>query len=195
MGSLQINAQKLVGGNDELSVSVAAHAVDGARGASTDGVGVAARMFGGDGDRAICAANDGTFVVKRIGTPEVDDETGVLGTRGESDASANLNTESFVGLGVGDTRCRGGEGASAAPDIDCAGRGTGAAGVGRRADACGIGRGANVILDFLFGLLANVETSQKKRQDEQTGDCYKITTNFHWAPHAVEMGNPEPCTT
>jgi len=47
---------ELVGGNDQLGVGVAAHPVDSAGGASSDGIGVAARTLGRDGDRAIGAA-------------------------------------------------------------------------------------------------------------------------------------------
>lgn len=151
--------RELVGGNDELTGRVAAHAANGAGGASADGIVIATRMFGGDGDRAICAANNGTFVVKGIVLTEVDDETGVFGTGGESDGSADLNAERFIGFCVRDTRFRGGVVASATPDIDGARRGSGAASAGLGANACGIGRGANAIVDFLFGVLANNETS------------------------------------
>lgn len=72
--------RKLLGGNDELSDGVAAHAVDRARGASTDGILVATGVFGGDGDGTIRAANDRTFVVKGVVFTEVNHETGVLGT-------------------------------------------------------------------------------------------------------------------
>ena len=160
--------RELVGGNDELSGRVAAHAVNGAGGASADGIGVATRMFGGDGDGAICASDDRTFVVKGIVLTEVDNETGVFGTGRENDGGAYLNAERFVGFCVGDTRFRVGVVASAAPDIDGARRGRGAASAGLGANACGIGRGANAIFDFLLGVLANNETSQEKRQDEQT---------------------------
>ena len=153
-----------------MSVSVAAHAVDRAGGAGADGVGVATRMFGGDGDGTIRAAANGTFVVKRIVLAEVNDETDALGTGRKRYGGAHLNAESFVGLGVGDARFRGCVVVSAAPDVDGARRGNRAASVGLSTKACGIGRGANVILDVRLGLLANVDTSHEKRQDEQTGD-------------------------
>jgi len=151
-------------------------------------------MFGGDGDETIRAATDGTFVVKGIVFAEVDDETGVPGAGGESDVGADLNAERLVGLGVGGTRFRGGGAASAAPDIDGARRGSGAASVGLSANASGIGPGANVIFDSLFGFLANDETSQEKRQAEQTDESREITINLHWTPHVVQMENREPCT-
>jgi len=149
---------ELVGGNDELSVGVTAHAVDRAGGASAHGIGVAAWVFGRDGDRAIRAADDGAIVVKGVVLAKIDDKTRVLGTGGESDGGADLNAKGFVGLGVGDTRCSGSVAASAAPDINGARRGSGAASVSVSAYACWIGRRANVILDFLFGFLANDET-------------------------------------
>ncbi len=77
-------------------------------------------MLGDDGDGAICAANDGAVMVKGIVLTEVDDETGVSGTGGESDGGADLNAERFVGFCVRDTRFRGGIVHSAAPDIDSA---------------------------------------------------------------------------
>ena len=146
-----------------MSFGVAAHAVDRTGGAGADGVGVATRMFGGDGDGTIRAANDGAFVVKGIVLTEINDETGVLGTGRKSDSGADLNAEGLVALGVGDTRFRGGVAASAAPDIDGARRGRGATSVGLSTNACGIGRGANVIFDLLLGLLAHDEASQEKR--------------------------------
>jgi len=155
--------QESVGGNDELRVSVAAHAANGAGGASADGIGVATRMLGDDGDGAICAANDGTFMVKGIVLTEVDDETGVFGTGGESDGGADLNAERFVGFCVKDTRFRGSVVASAAPDIDGARRGNRAASVGFGANACGIGRGANAIFDFLLRVLPDDEAGHEKR--------------------------------
>lgn len=171
-----------------MSFGVAAHAIDRAGGASADRIRVATWMFGGDGDGTIGATNDRTFVGKRIRLAEVNDEASVFGTGGESDGGADFNAEGFVGLGVGDTRSSGCVSASATPDIDGARRGSGTTSVGLRANACEIGCRANVILDILFGLLANVWTSQEKRQDEQTGDCNKITISFHQAPHTVEMG-------
>jgi hypothetical protein len=50
---LAARSRRLVGGNDELRVVLAAHAVDGAGGASTNGVGVATGMLGDDRDGAI----------------------------------------------------------------------------------------------------------------------------------------------
>jgi hypothetical protein len=57
-------AWKSIGGNDELSISIAAHAIDRAGGASSDGVGVTAGMLCRDGDGAIGAADDGTLVIE-----------------------------------------------------------------------------------------------------------------------------------
>ena len=120
-------------------------------------------MFGGNGDGAICAANDGTFMVKGIVLTEVDDEAGVLGTGGESNRGANLNAECFVGFRIGDTWFRGGVVVSAAPDIDDARRGSGAASDGLGANARGIGRGANAIFDFLLRVLPDEEAGHQKR--------------------------------
>jgi hypothetical protein len=150
---LPARTRELVGGNDELSGRVATHAVNGAGCAGADGIGVATRMFSGDGYGAICASNDGTFMVKGIIFTEVDDESGVFGTAGESDGGADLDAERFVAFRVGDARCRGGVVPSAAPDIDGARRGSGPASVGLGANACGIRRGANVIFGFLLGVL------------------------------------------
>lgn len=142
-----------------MSGGVAAHSGDSAGGAGADGVGVATGMFSGDGNGAIGSTNDGIFVVKGICFTKVDDEAGVLGTARERDSSAGLNAEGRVGLGVGNTGFGGGGVAPAAPDINAARRGCGAAGVGLSANICGIGHGTNVIFDFLFGVLANDERS------------------------------------
>ena len=114
--------RKLVGGDDELSVGVAAHAVDRAGSASADGVRVAAGMFGRDGYGTICTANYGTFVVKGIFLPEINDETRILGTGREGDGGTDLNAEGLVGLGIRETRFRSGVTSSAAPYVNCAGR-------------------------------------------------------------------------
>ena len=177
-GCLQ-GCRKLVAGNDELSISVAAHAIDRAGGASADGIRVATWMFGSDGDGTIRAANDGAFVVKGIVLPEINDETCVLGTGGESDGGTDLYAERFVGLGVGETRFRGGVVASAAPDIDGAWRGSRATSVGLSANACGIGCGANVIFDILLGVFACDETGQQNRQGEKTANGCKIAIDLH----------------
>ena len=85
-----------VGRNNQLGVGVAAHTVDRTRGASSDRIGVAAWMLGGHGNGAIRAAHDGTLVIKRIGTVEVDDEASVLRTAHKGDAGSHLHTECFV---------------------------------------------------------------------------------------------------
>ena len=162
------NERELVSGNDQLGVGVAAHPVDGAGGASADGVGVAAGMLGGEGNGAIRAAYDGALVIEGIGSAEVDDEAGVLGTARKCDGGAHLNTEGFVGLGIGNARGRGGIGTPATPDVDGAGRGSGTARVGCGTNTGPIGSRADVALDFLRGVLANDEISQQKWQDEQT---------------------------
>ena len=173
------NAGSLVGGNDQLSDGVAAHAVDGARGASADRICIATRMFGSDGNSALRAARDGTFVVKGIVFAKVDDKADVLRIGGERHSGADFNAEGFVGLSVGDTRLSGGVSASAAPDIDGARRGNGTTSVGLRANACGIRRRANVIFDLLLGLLAPDKTSQEKRQDEKTTASCNKAIDFH----------------
>jgi len=162
-----------------LSDGVAAHAVDRAGSASADGIGVATRMFSRDGYGTICAANDGTFVVKGIFLPEIDDETRVLGTSGESDGGADLNAKWLVGLSIRETRFRGGVTSSAAPYINCAGQRNRTTLVGLSANTCGSGRGANVIFDFLFSFLAKEEISHDNRQDQQTEDSCEIAIYLH----------------
>jgi hypothetical protein len=184
-----VNNSKSIGGNDELSVGVAAHAVDGAGGASSDGIGIAAGMLGGDGDGTIGTTHDDTVVIEGIGGAEVDDEAGVFGAAHKGDGGAHFNAEGFVGLSAGNARGRGGIGSPAALDVDGAGRGSGAASVRCGTNAGRICSGANVALDFLFGVLANDETSQEKRQDEQTTENCQIAINLHQAPHSVEMNN------
>ena len=186
---------ELVGGNDELSVGVAAHAIHRAGGASANRIGVTTWMFGGDVDGTIRAANDGTLVVKGVVLTEVNNKTGVLGTSGESDGGADLNAKGLVGLSIRETRFRGGVLASAAPDVDNARRRSGAASAGLSADACGIGRGANVILNLLLAVLANDETCHQKRHDAQTAGSCKVAINPHWAPHAENTGNRRPTTS
>ena len=160
------NEWELVCGNDQLGVGVATHPVDGAGCASADGVGVAAGMLGGDGNGAIRAAYDGALVIEGIGSAEVDDEAGVLGIACKCDAGAHLNTEGFVGLGIGNARGRGGIGTPATPDVDGAGRGSGTARVGCATNTGRIGSRADIALNFLLGVLANDEISQEKWQNE-----------------------------
>ena len=115
-------SRRLVGGYDELSVSVSAHTVDRTRGASADGIRVATRTFRRDGYGSICAANDGTFVLEGIFLPEINDETGVLGTGRKGDGCTDLDAERFVGLGIRKTWFCGCVTAPAASYIDCARR-------------------------------------------------------------------------
>ena len=176
--------RELVGGNDELGVALAAHAVDGAGGASANGVGVAPGKFGSDGDGTISAAHDGALVIEGVGAAEVNDEAGVLRGAGESDGGADLNAEGFVGLGVGNAGRSGGIGPLAALDVDGAGRGSGAASVSLRTDTGGIGSRADVTLNFLLSILANDEVGQEKRKDKQATENCKIAVNLHWTPHA-----------
>jgi hypothetical protein len=75
---LSLATGELIGRDDELRVGVAAHGVDGAGGASANGVGVAAGMLRDDGDGTVGAAHDGTFVIEGIGVAEVNDEAGVF---------------------------------------------------------------------------------------------------------------------
>ena len=87
----------------------------------------------------------------------------------EFGGGADLYAERFVGFGTGDTRRRCGVGAMASPDINGARRGSGSARIVRYASACGIGRGANPILDFV-GAFANDNTrqqNQQRRKDSQ----------------------------
>src|SRR6266550_2895528 len=140
------NERELVSGNDQL------------------GVGVAAGMLGGEGNGAIRAAYDGALVIEGIGSAEVDDEAGVLGTARKCDGGAHLNTGGFVGLGIGNARGRGGIGTPATPDVDGAGRGSGTARVGCGTNTGPIGSRADVALDFLRDVLANDEISQQKWQ-------------------------------
>ena len=74
----ELRISELVGGNDELSVSVAAHAIDSARGTSSHGVGVAAGMLCSYGDGAIGAADDGAIVIEGVFGSKIDDKASVL---------------------------------------------------------------------------------------------------------------------
>jgi len=125
-------------------------------------------MFGGDANRAIGAAYDGTLVIEGIGAAEVDHEAGILGTTHKINGGANLNAESFVGLRIGNAGGRGGTGAPAALDVDGAGRGSGTARIRRGTNARWIGSRADIILEFLLRVFPVKETSQKNRQYEQT---------------------------
>jgi len=61
----------------------------------------------------------------------------------------------------------------ASPDINGARRGSVSARIGRCASACGIGRGANLIFDFV-GAFANDNTRQQNQQGEKTANgCFK----------------------
>ena len=149
-----------VGRNNQLGVGVAAHTVDSTRGASSDRIGVAAWMLGGHGNGAIRAAQDGTLVIKWIGTVEVDDEASVLRIAHKGDGGADLNAEDFVGFCVGYARGRGGIGAPAAPDVDGTGSGRGTTRVLCGAHACGIRSRTGIVLNFLFGVLTDHITGE-----------------------------------
>jgi hypothetical protein len=172
-------SRELVSRNDELGVGVATHAVNGAGRASAHGIRVATWMLGDDGDGSIGAAHDRPFVIEGIRAAEVDDEACVLRTAHEGDGGSDFNAEGFVLLGVGDARFCGCVGTLAAPDVDGAGRRSGAACVGGCTNAGGIGSGANVALDFLLGVAASDEVGQQKRQHEQTTESYKIAISLH----------------
>jgi len=133
------SSEESIGGNDELGVGLATHAVDGAGGASANRVGVTAGMLGDHSDGTIRTAHDGALVIEGIGAAEVNDEAGVLRGAGEGDGGANFDAEGFVRLGVGNARGRGGIGPLAAPDVDGAGRGGRTASVRRAANTGRIG--------------------------------------------------------
>jgi hypothetical protein len=160
------NEWKSVSGNNQLGVSVAAHAVDRAGRASADGVGVATRMLGGDGNGAIRAAYDGALMIEWVGAAVIDHEARVLGIAHKGHGRPHLNTEGFVGLGVWNTRSCGGIRTPAAPDVDGAGRRSGTTCVRCGTDFGGIGSRADIVLNFLFCVLANNEASQEERRDE-----------------------------
>ncbi len=63
--------------------------------------------------------------------------------------------------------------------------------VGRCASACGIGRGANVIFDFI-GVFANDNTRQQNRQGEKTANGCKITIDLHFSPHSMNIRDRKP---
>jgi len=172
-------SRELVGRNNELGVRIAAHAINGSGDASSDGVGVAAGMLGGDCDRAIGTSYDGAFVIEGIGSTEVDDEPGVLRTAHKSNSGPCFNAEGFVGLGVGNARGRSGIRAPAALDVDGAGRGSRTAGVGCGTNTSRIRSRADVALNFLFSVLADDETGQKERQEKQTEENCKIAAKLH----------------
>src|SRR4029077_8842130 len=125
------------------------------------------------------APHDRPFVVEGIRAAEVDDEACVLGAAHEGDGGSDFNAEGFVLFGVGDARFCGCVGTLAAPDVDGAGRRSGAACVGSCTNAGGIGSGANVALNFLFGVLANDEVRKEKRKNEQTTKNCEIAVNLH----------------
>ena len=146
--------------NDQLGVGIAAHSVDCAGRASSDGISVAAGMLGGDGNGTIRAAYDGARMIKGIGTSEVDNEARVIRIARKSDGGAYLNAEDFVGLGVGYARGRGGIGAPAASDVDGTGSGRGTTRLFGGAYACGIRSRTCIVLNLLFGVLANHISSE-----------------------------------
>src|ERR1700752_3538824 len=97
---------------------------NGARGARSDGVCVAAGVFCSDSDRAVGAADDRTLMIEGIGFAEVDDEASIFGTTHKGDCGTNFDAERLVRLGVGNAGRRGGQGALTAPNVDGArGRG------------------------------------------------------------------------
>jgi len=171
-------SRELVGGNDQLGVGVAAHPIDSAGGAGSDGVGIAASMLGRDGNGPIGSTYYGALVIEGIGATEVDDEAGVPGTAHKCDGGANSNAEGFVGLGVGNARRRRGRAAPAALDVDGAGRGSGTARVGCGTNTGRIGSRADVALNFLFRVFANDETGQEG-QDEQAAESCKTAVRLH----------------
>src|SRR5467141_1138537 len=71
-------AGRLVRGDDELYVGLAAHAVDGTGPASSGGVLVASGLFGHNRDGAVRAADDGSRRIKRRCGAKVDDEAYVF---------------------------------------------------------------------------------------------------------------------
>ncbi len=79
-----------------MGVGVAAHAVDGAGRASSDGVAVATGMLGRDGNGAIRSSYDRAIVIEWIGAAIVDHEARVLRTAHKGDAGSHLHTECFV---------------------------------------------------------------------------------------------------
>jgi hypothetical protein len=172
-------SQESVGRDDELGVGIATHAVNGAGRTSAHGIRVATWMLGGDGDGTIGAAHDGAIVIEWIRTAEVDDEASVLRTAHKSDRGSDFDTESFVGLGVGNARGSGGVRALVALDVDGARRRGGTASVGRGTNAGRIRNRANVAFDFLLGVAASDEVGQQKRQHEQTTESYKIAISLH----------------
>ena len=109
----------------------------------------------------------------------------------EFGGGADLYAERFVGFGTGDIRRRGGVGALASPDVNGARRGSGSARIVRCASACGIGRGANVIFDFV-GVFANDNTRQQNRQGEKTANGCKITIDLHFSSHSMNIRDRKP---
>lgn len=137
-------------------------------------------MLGDDGDGAISAAHDGAFVIEGIGAAKVDDEAGVFGTAHEGDGGSDFNAEGFVLLGVGDAGFCGGESALAAPDVDGTGRRCGATSVSGGTNAGRIGGGADVALNFLFGVFADHEAGEEKWKNEQTTENCKVAVHLHF---------------
>jgi hypothetical protein len=146
-------------------------------------------MFGDDGDGSISAAHDGAFVVEGIGAAEVDHEAGVFGTAHEGYGGSDFNAEGFVLLGIWNARFCGGEGALAAPDIDRARRRSGATGVGGGTNTGGIGGGADVVFNFLFGVLADDEAGEEKRKNQETTENCKVAVHLHRAPREKDISD------
>jgi hypothetical protein len=76
--ALQELAGRLIRGDDELYVGLAAHAVDGTGPAGSGGVPVASGLFGDDRDSSVRAANDGSRRIKRRRGTKIDDEAYVF---------------------------------------------------------------------------------------------------------------------
>jgi len=112
-----VTGESLVRGNDELGFGVATHALNGAGGASAYGIDIAAGTLCDDGDGAVAATQNESFVIEWIGAYEVDDKAGILRTASEDDRGADFNAESRVRLGLGNAGGRGRIGVPA-PDVD-----------------------------------------------------------------------------
>jgi hypothetical protein len=118
-------------------------------------------------------------MIKWFSLAEVDNEARILRTAHKGDGGTHLNAEGLVGFGVGNARGCGGIGAPAAPDVDGAGSGSGTTRVLCGANACGIRSRTGIVLNFLFGVLANHISSERERQGDQTKENWQIEVNLH----------------
>jgi len=172
-----------------LGVGVAAHPINRARGASSYGIGVAARMLCGDGYWAIRATDDGSVVIEGVFAAKIDDKARVPRTAFEDDVCADFNAKRFIGFGVGKVGRRGRVITATAFDLHSARSRYRTAGICCGTNTGGIRSRADVPFNFLLGFIAGNETSLKHyKGEQQTTKHSEIGENLHYrAPHAKNI--------